>query len=167
MCCWRSSDHVFSLSWKSDEAQGLGEMGCFGISGKGRWFDLHSFAANWWHEIRTASVLLHHHYWTSRDVIRLTHPGMTNPVGCLKRFFSLLQPSITETTFSREKTVTFKHVWMCVCIVLFVFNKEHSPAHQRTWSGRLFVFKPVVNQHESSNFNQHLYSLKQKVRLTP
>lgn len=24
-----------------------------------------------------------------------------------------------------------------------------------------------MNQHESSNFNQHLYSLKQKVRLTP
>jgi len=43
-------------------------MGYFGISRKGWWFDLHSFAADWRHEIRTASVLLHHHYWTSRDM---------------------------------------------------------------------------------------------------
>lgn len=78
-------------------------MACFGISRKGPWFDLNSFAADWWHKIWTASVSLHHHYWTSHDMIRLTHPEMTNQVGCLKRFFSFFNPQLGKPHFPGKK----------------------------------------------------------------
>lgn len=78
-------------------------MACRGISRKGLWIDLNSFAADWRHKIWTAYFLLHHHYWTSHDMIRVTHPEMTNRVGCLKRFFLFYNPQLEKPHFPGEK----------------------------------------------------------------